>query len=71
MDALLGPSKGLRPCLSTSGRDWSTISYRDRADPSRRWQRLFEDLDGAGADYECIEVVSSHKVSHIRLTRTR
>jgi dihydrofolate reductase len=34
-------------------------------------ERLFEDLDGAGADYECAELVSSRKVSHIRLTRTR
>ena len=33
--------------------------------------RLFEDLDGAGADYECAELVCSRKVSHIRLTRTR
>ena len=34
-------------------------------------ERLFEDLDGAGADYECTELVSSRKVIHIRLTRTR
>jgi dihydrofolate reductase len=34
-------------------------------------ERLFENLDGAEADYECVEFVSSPAVSHFRLARAR
>jgi dihydrofolate reductase len=33
-------------------------------------ERLFDHLDGAVDDYECVELVSSPSVVHVRLTRT-
>jgi dihydrofolate reductase len=33
-------------------------------------ERLFDDLDGAVGRYECVELVSSPSVAHVRLART-
>jgi dihydrofolate reductase len=33
-------------------------------------ERLFEHLDGGPAGYECVELVSSRSVAHVRLSRT-
>jgi dihydrofolate reductase len=35
-----------------------------------RGERLFDNLDGAAAGYECVELVSSPSVVHVRLART-
>jgi dihydrofolate reductase len=32
---------------------------------------LFENLGSASADYECVEVLSSQVVTHVRMARTR
>jgi hypothetical protein len=34
-----------------------------------RGERLFDHLDGGGADYECVELVSSPAVTRVRLER--
>jgi dihydrofolate reductase len=35
-----------------------------------RGERLFDDLDGVQAGYECVELVSSPAAAHVRLVRT-
>ena len=34
-------------------------------------ERLFDHLDGATQGYECVELVSSPRVVHVRLARTK